>query len=721
MVQSRRKTALSFHVDDTVPANAYQEKEASEVQSSENVSDPIACICASTDFLYVARENGSVHRYSLPTLELDKHSIAIKCRAQLISVNFDSTRLAVLDINGLLYLYDVHMKTDKEDRKLDFERKDVWDIKWATDNPDLFAIMEKNRMYIIRGIQPEEPVLSNAFICAFTDLQIQSVLIDELIRNPECSTKKGLILDFETKSLRDTRAILTKVQNLDDAYNYVDQNSHPRLWRLLAESALDQVNLTVAEKAFVKYEDYVGIQFIKRLKVLDDKVKQKAEVAAYFQRFDEAENLYREIDRKDLAIDLRVRLGDWFRVIHLAQSSGGSEELTQKAWNCIGEYYADRGKWSSAVQYFLKAEDHASLINAYYILEDYTNLRRLIPQLPEGKTYLLKDVGDKFTTVGLCEEACEAYLRIGEKQKAIDTCVSLNQWDLAMNLAQKQELAPGQIETLLAQYAKHLLAKNKTIDAVNLYRKANSHLDASRLLQDIAKSTWGKRPQKSPDWQKKAYLLAALEFDKHKKKIFSKDSSALDTLSSLMKDEQQEKVETSPWRGAEGFHLFMLVQRLLYKGDYDAAMKASLHLAEYDDILDVQTVYSMIALCTYYNKYYNLCSKAFIKLEASPEIAEEMRQKFEDLALKIFTRSQPRDPSKARLVPCPKCKKDTPDHQYLCLNCNHKVPWCVASGRPLYEKPGDPIIACKVCRHHMFTTEIRNYRNCPLCHSLLSV
>ena len=53
---------------------------------------------------------------------------------------------------------------------------------------------------------------------------------------------------------------------------------------------------------------------MKRLKLLSDKVKQKAEIANYFQRFDEAEALYREIDRKDLAIDLRVRLGDWFRV-----------------------------------------------------------------------------------------------------------------------------------------------------------------------------------------------------------------------------------------------------------------------------------------------------------------------------------------------------------------------------------------------------------------------
>jgi WD repeat-containing protein 35 len=50
---------------------------------------------------------------------------------------------------------------------LKFERKDVWDMKWATDNPDLFAMMEKTRMYIFRNLEPEEPILSAGYICSF--------------------------------------------------------------------------------------------------------------------------------------------------------------------------------------------------------------------------------------------------------------------------------------------------------------------------------------------------------------------------------------------------------------------------------------------------------------------------------------------------------------------------------------------------------------------------
>ena len=53
---------------------------------------------------------------------------------------------------------------------------------------------------------------------------------------------------------------------------------------------------------------------MKRLQNVQNTSVQRAEVAAWFHRFDEAEKLYLEVDRRDLAIALRKRLGDWFKV-----------------------------------------------------------------------------------------------------------------------------------------------------------------------------------------------------------------------------------------------------------------------------------------------------------------------------------------------------------------------------------------------------------------------
>lgn len=744
----QRRAEMMFHIDESfAPGSGTHDKDGF-VPPSTTTQDPIACICATEQCLLVARESGVVQRYALPHLALEAR-FTIRCRPQVIAANCESTRMSVIDINGVLLLFDIEVKSnssfgdvkpvspeDGPGKQLDFERKDVWNMRWATDNPDLFAIMEKTRMYIVRGLQPEEPVLSNAYICAFKDLQIQSVLIDEVIQNPE-NPRKEVLLDFETKSLRDTRDILTKVSNLKDAFNYVDANPHPRLWRLLAEAALEQLEFSVAEKAFVRFEDYQGIQLVKRLRLLDDRVKQKAEVAAYFQRFDEAESLYREIDRKDLAIDLRVRLGDWFRVIQLAH--GANEDLLHQAWSAIGDYYADRCKWHNAANYYAKAGNNAALVDTYYFLEDYDALERVIPSLPEGSP-LLTEVGNKFASVGLCEQAVAAFLRHGDVKTAVDTCVLLNQWELAVNLAQQHNFQ--QIEGLLAKYAQHLLDKNKKIEAVQLYRKASRHTEAAKLLNQMAKDMPGGA-QRHPDRIKRLYLLAALEVEKFKNKTLDAQMTSAtqgtmttaQTLQSLVTQDQSvssDRALESPWRGCEAFHIYLLAQRQLYEGQHEQAMKTSLRLAEYEDILDTQTIYSLIALTTYYNKFFAQCSRAFIKLEASSDVSDEMRSKFADLALSIFTRNAPRDPT-GHMFPCPKCGTRINDWVISCPSCNHRLAFCVASGRSIFPEDrtasipyppgtgGGETIKCRCCRHRMYAAEVRKLRNCPLCHSRLDV
>lgn len=58
------------------------------------------------------------------------------------------------------------------------------------------------------------------------------------------------VLTFETKSLRDTRELLNSV-SIQDAYAFIEENPHPRLWKLLAEASLEKMDFTVAEKVFL--------------------------------------------------------------------------------------------------------------------------------------------------------------------------------------------------------------------------------------------------------------------------------------------------------------------------------------------------------------------------------------------------------------------------------------------------------------------------------------
>ena len=94
----------------------------------------------------------------------------------------------------------------------------------------------------------------------------------------------------------------------------------------------------------------------------------------------------------------------------------------------------------------------------------------------------------------------------------------------------------------------------------------------------------------------------------------------------------------------------MLAHSQLYQGVYDAAMKTSLTLTNYEDLLDPMEIYSLLglkkgelveiqcflALTSYLAEYYGVCSKAFMKLETMPRISAEEHEVYANLAMQIF-------------------------------------------------------------------------------------
>lgn len=717
-----------FHIDD-VPSGAGEGiKDINKALAPTH--DPVCCICASEKLLILGRESGTIHRYSLPKLALEMKNV-LNCRPHQLSLNCISSRLAIIDISGVLSFFDLDVrKTDITKNEtvvgehLKFERKDVWDMKWADDNAELFAMMEKTRMYIFRNLDPEEPILSSGYICQFNDLEVRAVLLDEIMKDPDHPNKENLI-DLEVKSLRDAGDLLEKV-GIPDAYQFIEDNPHPRLWRLLAESSLERLELEVAEKAFVRCQDYQGIKFVKKLAKLDNETKKKAEVAAYFKRFEEAERLYLEMDRRDLAVDLRLKLGDWFRVVQLLKTGGGGgdDQLLEQAWNAIGDYYADRQKWQNAVTYYVQGRNQARLAECYYMLEDYSGLEKMVHSLPENHA-LLSEIAGMFSAVGMCEQAVTAFTKTGKVKEAIDCCVQLNQWDQAIELAKQHNIK--EIDTLLAKYASYLLEKNKTLDAIELYRKANHFIDAAKLLFKVAAEV--SDANTNPLRAKKLYVLAALlveNYHEHVKMTSMKTASGKDkkskreatsALAGLLEEDaiatDESKIIDNAWRGAEAYHFFLLAQRQMYEGAIDAAMKTALRLCDYEDVLDPVCIHSLLALVSCANRAFGTCSKAFIKLESIESLTQEQKNAYEELALEIFTKHSPKD-SRGNKAECTSCETMIPDWSQVCPNCDIKFPTCIVSGRPLMDYQ---FWMCSTCKHRAYEQEISALNHCPLCHA----
>lgn len=152
------------------------------------------------------RKSGTLHRYSLPnvvliqkyTLNNRPHYLSLNCNTWWVAGTVDTyavhrccgclkwavvvfSRLAIIDIAGVMTLLELEAGAQPSaGDPSKFERKDVWDMKWANDNPDLFSMMEKTRMYVFRNLDPEVSVQ----IVAFVEWILLYMFLSLFYRNP---------------------------------------------------------------------------------------------------------------------------------------------------------------------------------------------------------------------------------------------------------------------------------------------------------------------------------------------------------------------------------------------------------------------------------------------------------------------------------------------------------------------------------------------------------
>lgn len=258
----------AFHIEELPNANGIYDKETWQ-KADIGCMDMICSIAAGPESFIVGRMSGTVNKYTLPYIQLD-NKLQLRCRPQQLHMNCDSTRFSIIDINGVLSFYDMH-STDGTPQTgmtgvkqgsgehLQNERKEVWSVIWSADNPKLCALMEKNRLFILNDYQQEEPILTSGYLCDFSDLQVKAVMLDEILKDPEdIKSINEMVTVYEAKNLKDTRDFLTTV-SLKEAVEFVEKNPHDRLWKLIAETALEKLNFNIAERAFVKTGDYHGI------------------------------------------------------------------------------------------------------------------------------------------------------------------------------------------------------------------------------------------------------------------------------------------------------------------------------------------------------------------------------------------------------------------------------------------------------------------------------
>lgn len=395
---------------------------------------------------------------------------------------------------------------------------------WSSDSPVVWSYIEKTRLYTLRDTSPEEPLLSSGFFLNFRDLTLKSVLLDD-IQNPQKTPNPAQhIVLHNTRALRDTFFLLQNNNSLDDCLSFIKDNAHPRLWRIFANAALEKMQFHFAHIGFTELKDYIGLKLLKRLKKLNDPIRQKAEVQSYLGNYNEAIKIYLDTQRYDMCVDLWTKTGQWDKLLQIIEHNPQSpapysttalnafqdiindNRLAPVTYVQIGNEFADHQQWHLAVPFYEKAKAYDLLVEGYYMIEEYDKLYALSKDIPPNDP-LLHNISNKLCTVGLAREGADTLVQLQEYTSAIDVCIQHHDWEKAIEIANKHNLP--QIDNVLRGYVSRLHDEGKHGTAIELLRKAGRFSESAKYLTRLAHQFTKLR--KSPVIVKKIHILAALE------------------------------------------------------------------------------------------------------------------------------------------------------------------------------------------------------------------
>jgi WD repeat-containing protein 35 len=573
---------IAFFIEDT--PNIKDNYSAESFLHKKTTNDPICAIFCNDKFLIVTCESGRGFLYDLPLISTPER-LFLGTKVVRVGLSPDGNYAWGIDDLHYLSIWDLTKTTNsisnsslKGLKKSDFEKNDVWTVIWSSDDSNSFAFTQKNILNIYKNFECEEVLNCNGYLAEFNELKINTIMLEDVLIRPSSEhllEVKDISIVFETRILRDLREMMANNINLDDIYKYVEKHNHDKLWTLLTEHAMLKLEFGIAEKCLIRKQDFIGLSLLKRIKTIEEDDFKKAEIHQHFFDYDKAEDIYRKKERKDLLINMRIKLGHWEKVISLIEESSVIQEDNLKvALNNLATQFIEKKQYDKAEELLLKTGNREELINVWFLTEKFQKAGEYIHNIPEGSEFLLF-MGEKFELYGLTEEAVNCFMRYGDIKRAIDICVLTNQWNLAVELAEKNNLF--QVEGLVNKFSTLLIEKNKKMELVEFYRKAHKHTESAKILIKIAEEL--RALNTSPYILKKIYVLAALEMESFKTRYVDAQitstittnniggqttNKTLDTLITSDLSNLGDKALNNPWKGAEAFHYYMLCQNQMY-------------------------------------------------------------------------------------------------------------------------------------------------------------
>ena len=349
----------------------------------------IATLTLKDNIMLLARQDGMINQISCRDLfHLADHYYFRDQRypsATFIALNSDCTKFSVIDTAGICRIArldaftiakqignvsSMAKKSEANSSVIPFELKDTWDFLWSEDDPEMFVVMEKTRLFLYRGFEPEEPVQTSGYLHRLRQSDVALIHLDELlpVEFPELSH----IQIVNSSIISAARKLIER--DLKDSFDFLMRKPEPNGWNLLAETALAKEEYELSMKSYAQTKNYSAMKFLQRLLSIEDRRKRKAEALVWLGKLEDAEKQYLDMDRKDLAIEMWSRNGKFDRVQNLIESTP-NKHVTAAMEHDLAHYFYALQDYESALRHL---ETSKELIEVCGVISDLDKLAHLV-------------------------------------------------------------------------------------------------------------------------------------------------------------------------------------------------------------------------------------------------------------------------------------------------------------------------------------------------------
>lgn len=437
---------------------------------------------------------------------LDPHTICVQdlksgnsqalinhdARVDFLELNPSGTKLLYRDKRRQLMLYNI--KTQTKSTLLQFCSY----VQWVP-NSDVVVAQSRNNLNVWYNIDDPDKVTVYNIKGEVEEIERNKngteVIVNEGMSTVSYALDEPLIefgFALESRNLARAVQILEPLQNTPE----IEAN-----WKALAEVALEEQNLRVAEQCYAALGDVGKARYLHKINKLADKHKTEtgqegihsylvqARLAALDKQFHRAEAILLDQNDVEEAMEMFQELHRWDEIINIAEKRKHPKlhDLKANYFNWLlqtnqeeraAEVKARDGDYAGAISLFLKGKlpaRAAALVSKYNI----------------NNQDIMEKIAAALQSAEMHEKAGEFFEKLEMPDKALESYVKGNAYRKAVDLARRNY--PTYIGKLEEKWGDFLVSQKQMDASINHFIEANAYQKAIEAA--INARQWSKAVQ----------------------------------------------------------------------------------------------------------------------------------------------------------------------------------------------------------------------------------